>query len=303
MNESIRKVLNQYDVGESESIQQIDKHNSWMIDDRFILKSFSTDKGKAEKVAQLNALLHQENAPVAKLHLTRTAGLCASVDGNYYTLVDKLPGTTEYAIYDGDSQKRLYTMGRTMAKLHLAMQKIDGKVELWDNNIMDELHGWILKEVRDKKIPVKPEVIQYCTDFAGLYHSLPRQIIHRNPHGGNMCLENDEITGIFYFDMCQINSRIFDMCYAFSPYGCKYDFDKWQAHRPYFFSGYHEISGISKDELAGYTYMTVLTELLFVAFYSTRNQEDVMMKTLESLHWIYDMRDEIVVCEKHLQRG
>ena len=299
MNETIKQTLNQFGIDGNESIQStIHGSNSWEIGGRLILKSYSTNKEKAERAARLNALLYQENAPVAKIYLTETAGFCASVDGNYYTLTDKLPGTSDYRIYEGDSKKRVYSMGRTLAKLHTALKKIDGKEELWDNDIMGELHGWILKEVREKQIPVRAEVIQYCASFADLYHSLPRQIIHRDPHGGNMCMENDEITGIFDFELCQVNSPVFDMCYAFYPY--KKEFEQWQAHRPYFFSGYHSISVISKDEMAGYVYMAVLMELLCVAFDSMRSREDNVKQTLESLHWVYDNRNEIEIYEKYL---
>ena len=114
-----------------------------------------------------------------------------------------------------------------------------------------------------------------------------------------MRMDNDEITGIFDFDLCQINSPVFDMCYAFYPY--KHEFEQWQKHRPYFFSGYQSVSAISKDEMAGYAYMAVLMELLFAAFDSTKEcDEDTVKETLESLHWVYDNRNEIGIDEKHL---
>jgi Ser/Thr protein kinase RdoA (MazF antagonist) len=293
MNEIIKQALNQFGIN-GESVRKINKNNSWEVDGRFILKFFSTDKENAERVARLNALLYQENAPVAKPHLARTDSFCASVEGNYYTLSDKLPGTSEYRIYEGDSKKRVYSMGCNLAKLHVALKKMDGKMKVWDNDIMDELHGWILKEIREKQIPVKREVIQYCADFAGLYHRLPRQIIHRDPHSGNMCMENDEITGIYDLDLFQINSRVFDMCYAFFPY--KHEFELWQAHCPYFFSGYQSVSAVSKDEMVGYACMAVLIELLFTAHDSIRSCEDTAKKTLELLHWVYDNRNEIEKC-------
>ena len=298
MNETIRQVLNQFGIDGNESIRQGNKSNLWIINDRLILKSFSTDKEKAEKVAQLNALLHQVNAPVAKLYPTKATGLHASVEGNFYVLTDKLPGKADVRIYEGDSKKRAYSLGRNLAALHLAMQKIDGKVELWDNNIMDELHGWILNEIREKQIPVKPEVIQYCINFADLYHLLPRQIIHRDPHGRNMSMENDEITGIFDFDLCQINSRVFDMCYAFQPN--ENDYDKWLIHRPYFFSGYHDVSPISKNEMDAYPYMCVLLELLCVAFWSTCKKEDKLAENNKHVHWLYSARNEIRLSESDL---
>jgi Ser/Thr protein kinase RdoA (MazF antagonist) len=299
MNETIKQALKQFGFDGNESIRLIDGFNSWEIDGTFILKSYSTNKCNAGKAAQLNALLHQENAPVVKIHLTKTADFYASVEEHYYTLTDKLPGIADFNVYEGDCQKRVHSMGRTLAKLHFAMQKIDGKVELWDNDIMDELHGWILKEVREKEIPVRKEVIQYCIDFADLYHRLPRQIIHRDPHSGNMCLENDEITGIYDFDLCQVNSRVFDLYYAFGP--SEKNFDKWLALRPYFFSGYQGVSPISKDEMAAYPYMSVLIDLLFVAYWSTQNRDDRPLDdAVKAVHWTYNNRNKIEIQKMYL---
>ena len=291
MSEIIMQALSEYGIDRVTSTRQIDNKNILEIDNRYILKSLSSNQENAEKEARLNALLYQENAPVAKIHLTKTNGYYVFVDGNYYIFLDKLRGTTVYNIYEGSSKKRVYSLGRTLAKFHLASKKIENKVKLWNNNIMDELHGWVLKEIREKQIPIMPEVIQYCIDFTDLYHSLPRQIIHRDPHSYNMSMENDEIIGIVDFGISQINSRVFDMCYAFQPN--EKNFDKWLAHRSYFFSGYHEVSPISENERDGYSYMCILLELLCVAFWSTRKREDKLEENIKHVHWLYSVRNEI----------
>ena len=295
MDKIIKQVINQFNIDESLPIQQIAQNlaqnQTWMIGDKYILKSFSSDIENTKKVVKLNALLFEENAPVARYYKSQMGDFYVFAEESYYTLADKLPGTSDYSIYEGNSQKRVYSLGKNLAKLHLALKKLDGKIQVENINTMDELNGWILKEIRDKKIAVKQEVIDYCIKFGDLYHRLPKQIIHRDPHSGNTLLQNDEITGFIDFDISQVNTRVFDMSYAFSPYEDSYD--NWLVHRSSFFSGYNEVSSLSEDEVNAYPYMCILIELLFTAFWSTINRDDKIDESLRRLHWLYSIREDM----------
>ena len=299
MDNSIKQALSQFGINENTPLRY-EKPNSqnmqtWEIEGNYFIKRISKDKAKAERIVALNMLLRYENVPVARYHQTKTGDVCACVDGYYYILADKLPGTSHrWWELESNAEKRAYALGKNLAQLHLALKKLDGQFEAWDNNIMNELHGWILTEIRDKQIPVKQEVIDYCISFSDLYHHLPRQFIHRDPHGGNFLWVNDEITGVIDFDLTEINSRVFDLHYAFGP-NEKY-FDKWLKLRSYFFSGYHGVSHIRADEMVAYPYMSVFIDLLCLAFWSIQNREDKPVEdALRAVHWMYDNRNEITI--------
>ena len=311
MNEEIKQALNQFSIEDGLPIKKIyEKNFVWQIGDKYILKLVNSVKHAANiheapfdaerltKIIRLNNLLHQENAPVASYYTTVTNELYATVGNRYYTLADKLPGKNPEPDDACDTQKRTHSLGKNLAILHLALKKLEGKVQVYSMDTMGELHGWILKEIRDKKIAVRQEVIDYCIAFGDLYHRLPRQIIHRDPHGGNILYEGDDVTGFIDFDITQVNIRIFDMCYAFAPN--KYSYEKWLVQRQYFFSGYHKVSPISDDEMVGYAYMSVLLELLCVAFWSTLGREDKLCETLKGVHWLYSVRNEIELNENDL---
>jgi len=307
MDNSIKQALGQFNIDENVTIQHINQNpnnmHTWEVGGRYFLKLFSTDYAKAERIVRLNTLLRRENVPAVHYHQTKTGNVCACIDGNYYTLADKLPGTPlpfpgrpQHWEDKVNAEKIVYIMGKNLAQLHLALKKLDGQVEVWDNNIMDELHGWILTEIRTHQIPIKQEVIDYCISFGDLYQRLPRQLIHRDPHGGNFLWVNDEITGILDFDLTQINSRVFDLHYAFG--ASEKDFDKWLRLRPYFFSGYHGVFPITKEEISAYPYMSVLIELLCAAYDSTRN--DNLEEEINNVHWIYSIRGELEILGEHL---
>jgi len=297
MDEILMQALSQFEIENNLPVEQTAQKSSWVVGGKYILKSFLSDCETAKRVACLNDLLYRANAPAAKHYKSKTGNFYALSHGGYFTLAEKLPGA-HGGIYEGDSQKRAYSLGKNLAKLHLALKTLDGKAHAYDMDTMDELRGWILKEVNDKNIAVQRDVIDYCLEFDALYHRLPRQIIHRDPHKGNMLFLNDEITGFIDFDISQVNIRVFDMCYAFSPPEDK--FDKWLSLRPYFFSGYYKISEISKDEMAGFAYMCILLELLCAAFWSALDRKDKMDETLRGLHWLYGVRDKIAFNENEL---
>ena len=298
MNETIKQVLNQFGIDECLSIKEAPVHREkpykvLMVGERYILKSSISDADAVEKIAQLNAMLFQEGAPVANFYKTKAGNFYAYADGFYFTLADKLPGTH----FERVSKKAVYSLGKNLAKLHLALKKLEGRVDAYNMDTMGELRGWIIEEINKKQLPVKKEIIDYCMEFDNLYHRLPRQIIHRDPHGRNILMENDEITGFVDFDIIQINIRVLDMYYAFAPSEDK--FKEWLELRPYFFSGYNEISAISKDELTGYTYMCVLFELLWLAYVSI-NFDEKVEDALKTVHWMYDVREEIKILGSHL---
>lgn len=288
---SIKQALQQFGLDENLHFQQSGTNPATQIGEKYVLKKF-TKPEHAEKIATMHSLLIQENAAVAKHHMTRDGKPYATTDGGYYTLADKLPGAS-VKIYEGDSQKRVHSLGKGLGTLHRTLRKLDGKIDIHSMDSMGELYGWILTEIRAKKIPVQQEVIDYCTEFSGLYNRLPRQIIHRDPHAGNFLFENDEVVGVVDFDFCQINTRVFDICYAFAP--VQEQFDQWLAHRQSFLSGYQEISPLSTDELAAYSYMSVFIELLFIAYWSTKNQAGRLKDSIKSTHWMYSIRDKLVL--------
>ena len=292
MNNEMEQALAQFNIDSNLPITQTTQNTSWRVGDKYILKSFLTDKENAKRIVYLNTLLYKENAPVTKYHMTKTGELYAIAGDNYYTLADKLPGKeSQNSVYDGNSKKRAYSLGKNLAVLHLALKKVEGQVQAINMDTMGEFHGWILKEITEKKIAVPQELINCCLEFEELYYSLPRQLIHRDPHGGNIFFENDEVSGFIDFDISQINIRIFDMCYTFFPW--KDRFTEWIVLQPYFFDGYNSISAISAEEMRGFPYMCVLLELLFVAFWSTLDKEDKVVEALESANWVYGIRSKI----------
>ena len=54
----------------------------------------------------------------------------------------------------------------------------------------------------------------FAENFGKLYDKLPKQLVHRNPHPGNILFENGEVSGIIGFDLSEINIRLWDPIYC-----------------------------------------------------------------------------------------
>lgn len=68
-------------------------------------------------------------------------------------------------------------------------------------NFLNRSHltGLILPQIRKISIPEITEQADYCLDFEPLYNTLPRQLIYRDMHIGNLLFEGNRFVG--YLDL------------------------------------------------------------------------------------------------------
>ena len=156
---------------------------------------------------------------------------------------------------------------------------------------MRELEEWILPALRG--IPNELEV--YCRMFGPLYETLPRQLIHRDTHLGNLLFEDGAFTGWLDFDMCQVNARVHDICYM----GACILFDddnyreenrvrQWRGIFRGMLEGYGGQLPLAENELAAVPHMFVLIELKFAAYYTREGQADTAQRCIDKAQWLFD---------------
>jgi len=302
MNKLVIKALGEFSIHEIGSISRIEEKDMWNIDDKYIIKTH-TDLKNLEKIVWLNDELYQAGAQVPKYYKTNAGVLYVKAGEDvYYTLADKIRGVSSVGMYEGNYKKRAFSIGKSIAKFHLALKKLTGKIECWDNDFMAEFHGWISREVKDKNIQIKQDVLDYLTGFDELYRKLPRQIIHRDLHRGNMLIDNDELTAIIDInDITQVNVRIFDLCYyvSFFP-DSKNDeeVEKWFIVFKNLLSGYNTISAFTDDELEAIPYMCAFIELLWIAF--TAMVKGSADNLPDNGFWTYDNREKLLFSKQDI---
>jgi Ser/Thr protein kinase RdoA (MazF antagonist) len=292
MKKLVLKALAEFGINEVESISRIEDKDMWNIDDKYFIKTYN-DLTLLEKILLINTELSQAGVPVAVYNKTQTGELCVEVNDVYYTITNKVSGSHIDFHKNNNFRKEIFSFGENIAKMHMGLKQLSGKMQCAEiADLMGQLHGWILKEITEKNIGIRKEIIDYCISFDELYHALPLQIIHRDLHGDNMLFENGKLSAFIDFDINQVNARLFDICYCMDlGVGNNKNDDQvttWLEMLRGFLSGYNTISEITNEELDAIPYMFILIQLLTVAFWVSRKKSKEMIdENIEYLDWLY----------------
>ena len=214
--EELRKALAEFDLNYSQNIdiEQIHK-NAWKINDAYILKK-SGSVAELTKGMTLSRLLREHHVPVTQFYSTKKGESYFKADNAYYCLMKKIPGK-HLDPYTGDRFKNGIMIGAIIARLHIALQKIQDQVDCYDSDYKHEFYHYVLDEFKHKHIKIRKEIIESSQSFLPLYSTLPRQLIHRDLHLGNLLFEEGTFAGFIDFDISQTNVRLFDVCYMLKP--------------------------------------------------------------------------------------
>jgi len=196
----IQDILPLFGIDPAEPVRQIYK-SAWDVGGSYILKR-GGDLAVLEKSVRLSELLATSGVPVPEY-----AGKPVQSEGAYFVLMKKITGS-HIDPYKGKPYKKGMTLGRLVAELHAALREIPEDFACPDADYMLQLDEYIVPEIH-----VPKRVLGYARAFGPLYEKLPRQLIHRDVHTGNMLFEDGVFTGWLDFDNAERNARLHDLCY------------------------------------------------------------------------------------------
>ena len=296
MDKKIKDVLLRYGIVNINELVQI-YESAWSIDNTYILKK-NANLAELEKSIELSKRLADENIPVAKYFMTNDGQSYVYFDGDFcYCLMSKLSGQ-HIDPYKGDYYKTGKQLGNIVANLHIALKKLDSSFECHEADLIKELKGWISHEIKEKNISISQEIIDKCYEFEKVYSRLPRQLIHRDVHMGNLLFEEGNFVGYLDFDISQNNVRIFDICYLgagllVENYKDVEKLCQWKKIFSGILEGYEEISVLSSDEKNAIPMMFIMIELIFAAYFSKIGQYDISKNCIDMVNWLYKNIDKI----------
>ncbi|MBC5630665.1 phosphotransferase [Clostridium sp. NSJ-6] len=230
------------------------------------------------------------------------------LDERYYTLLTKIDGKVLKNYFEGDFIKRGNNIGKSLAELHIGLSKITdeikGKIVAFDNDLIAELNGWVIDEIDkyvkkstlDKnEINIFKECInELLNGFRNDYYKLPRQVIHRDFHGGNIIFKNEDIVGVIDFDLSQINARLFDICYLctgslttiFNDTEMR---DKWIQFIKAFIQGYQSVNKLTSHEIKSMKNMMLSIEIVMVAYFAREGYEDIANNNIKMANYLNEL--------------
>lgn len=287
MNENIKKILELWNI--NEELKQI-YDTAWSVGNSYIIKAYN-DLGKLNRNITIMKTLLEHGIPVAHIINTPDGHAYIEFDGKYYLLMSKLSGSHILNIYEENYYNIAYETGKVVAKLHTAFIACDKKITFWNNNLLDEMSGWIQDALKlnTYRYISKLDFETNLEELKRFYNQLPRQLIHRDIHYGNLLFNNGEFSGYIDFDLSQKNVRIFDICYFLIGLLANHDkhndyIEKWFSITSRFIEGYEVTTTLSKIEKDSICCIMSSIELLFVAYF-INNQDEVLAQSSANLYY------------------
>lgn len=290
MEADIRKILQRFGINNPSTITQVHR-SAWDIDGAYILKQ-NSDRAPLDKSTALCRLLLSEGIPTIDYINTTEGDAFFYQEGYYWCLMKKIKGTC-FDPFVGDAKQNGILLGEAVAKLHMALERIEDKIEVADVNFAHELSSWILPILYENNAVTRVDLTKDLTNFLNTnYQTLPRQLIHRDLHTGNMIYDNGEFFFID-FDMCQRNVRIFDIAYL----GCSELLEnykdtsllkRWRKIFGGILKGYIGLMPLSGAEINALPYLFIYDALFFAAYYYNTAQPKNAQPWADLAGWIYD---------------
>ncbi|HHT69378.1 MAG TPA: phosphotransferase [Firmicutes bacterium] len=265
----------------------------------YILKR-RTNRTRAWEEYDLLQWLKEHNQPVS-LFLCTTEGVpWAEYQGSFYVFYPYLDGTPGNAL-DVMEPSLAGEVGAKLAKLHQALETYGSRLEFPGFGLFHEVSSYAWPTVQSyssQKFHYRLHDLgqDISTQLVNPYEALPRQLIHRDLHPGNLLFNDGRLVGILDFDRVRIGIRLFDICYlstgvlssCFSESNKR---ERWLGFVQDLLKGYNAVQPLEKTEGHVFLYVIYLIQLLFIAYHLDEGNTNLADVNLAVLFWIYDQHD------------
>ena len=284
-------VLTAFNIEPTACASQIYK-SAWDINNTYILKKSENSK-EFNKSILLSDLLTHKGLPVTEYMKTKDGNPYFTSDDGCYCLMKKITGKHLNPFF-GDCRHNGTILGETVAALHQALSDLTIEQGVYEADFAEEFETWIMPEFVEKQLvgSFDDGVLSACREITETCKSLPRQIIHRDMHPGNLLFEDGKFSGYLDFDISQRNIRIFDVCYLgcsllVENYKDENKLKQWQDIFTGILHGYEAIQPLEMIEINALPSLFIFNEVLFTAFFSKQNQSELVQSCIDMTNWQY----------------
>lgn len=268
----------------------------WAVAGR-ILKHYA-DAAPAARAAEVAKGLADLGIPAARFCPTPQGGYTVAAGGGCFCMLEVLAGKAP-APLAGNAEDNGRLLGRCLGQLHTAMKILPLPAGLPLMDSMAEFGGWVSETFRERATPVPRVLTDACAGFVSLYRQLPRQMIHRDVHPGNLLFQEERWTGLLDLDLCQQNARLFDVCYLGGSLlgeclGDPAAEARWRACFRGILAGYDAFSPLTAAEKAAVPGMLLLIQLIFCAWIAGQDPPGSTAPALAQARWLHDNRESLV---------
>lgn len=299
-------ILLNWDIENIRSKEEVDSFsNSVSIitsndNKKYVLK----EQKSLEKIKNEAALLSylRDEIPIAAPIKTNDEKYYIEYDNKYYVLYPFLEGESFENHYDQDARKKAELLGETIGELHSALNEINYN-ECKVFNLVNNVTNWAKDIIEKNKDYFDYNFIMkiinlFEEEFIPVYDLLPKQIIHRDIHPGNILFQDNRLSGIVDFELNVKGVRIFDPCYCATSILVG-DFDneakraQWLDILFYILKAYNKKNKLTQKELFSVIYILYSIQLIFMAFSCTVDDYEAARCNEKVLKWLYKNKEKI----------
>lgn len=307
----MERVLAQWGIRDAVAIAPtaLGSGKTWTVDTadarRYLLKAINPERAEREHaiLRQLSALRLPVATPIATMD---GRWYTEDREGQRYCLYPRLPGeSASEHNYGPEAEAWAERFGRSLGLLHAGLRACHDPAGAQDPEFFGQVRTWAIPRIREADGVVGADAIDAVWRDAkpaleALAPDLPRQLIHRDPHPGNMLFSGAQLTGWLDLEQVRLGPRLFDVCYCAGSLLVEGFEDPVKANRwPGLFRalvrGYEEHHPLIEAERRATYGMFVMIEVIFIAFFIDRGLGDIARMSERLLQWMAEHREALAL--------
>ena len=294
----IEMALEQYDaISPPYHFRQLSKKGVWIINDQYIVKHIRKTH-TANNICIILDSIKDTYTHIGKYVCTKNGQAFFHGMNDDFIVTEFIKGQP-FNINQVLNEKDVLgkTIGYSLAKLHYSFTKImKGNFNI--ANTMSE-YDEAIRFLYKNNIIVPDYIKNECEIFKEIYKCLPRQIVHRDIHLGNIIIDDHYNVFFLDFDSSENNVRIFDIAYfgmsLLDAIDNKTKLRQWWSLYGYFLQGYFNGNPLNQKELSSIWNMFIVLQICFIKyFFKIDNNIKNANSRLDKLIYIYNHRNNII---------
>lgn len=263
------------------------------------LKKMDSEE-RIQKILHIYEALHQHDVRIAEIKQTVNGEWWAAHDGELYMLSNELKGRVINEL--GPEFGECY--GQGLATLHEALRDNMSENRYPEMDLVQQLTDWAAPRTIEvmKKLGLIEELNSFIDLMTSIGYSqiaqLPKQVIHRDPHPGNMLYGEDGVIGFLDFEISVTGIRLFDLCYLctsqwMTAYSDPKKQNTWIELIREIRHGYEKVVTLLIEERSSAFFVMCAIQMIFISFWQGQKREDMMKMNLEALFELIKIKGKI----------
>jgi Ser/Thr protein kinase RdoA (MazF antagonist) len=261
---------------------------------RYVLKCKTVARTREQENVLMGKLASQ-GVPVALPLQARSGEPYLQTRDGFFDLTPHLPGRIYLDHYAPGAVERARLFGAAIARLHAALRSCGASMNVPDMDLPGDIARYS-RELRPVwpagQLPLDPILAALQAGLEAHYAALPKQLIHRDPHPGNMLFRDGKLTGWLDFEIMLRGPRLFDLGYCSTSLliGGIDDPDKrqaWLSLLEALVTGYETVSLLQPVERQALKFVLWSIEVIFIAFFAKNGHLTGVTQNIQALTWLY----------------